>query len=69
MKYIKNELRNQMGDQWMSDCLVVYIERDVACNICKVVIYNYVLCWLYSMTKSVVIVLIYFLIFCGILLY
>ena len=28
-------------------------------------IYNYVLCLLYSMTKSVVIVLILFLIFCG----
>ena len=24
---------------------------------CKVVIYNYVLCWLYSMTKSVIIAL------------
>ena len=36
---------------------------------CKVVIYNYVLCWLYSMTKSVVIALILFLAFCGILLY
>ena len=36
---------------------------------CKVVIYNYVLCWFYSMTKSVVIALILFLIFCGILLY
>ena len=36
---------------------------------CKVVIYNYVLCWLYSMTKSVVIALILFLVFCGILLY
>ena len=35
---------------------------------CKVVIYNYVLRWLYSMTKSIVIVLILFLIFCGILL-
>ena len=35
----------------------------------KVVIYNYVLCWLYSMTKSVVIALILFLVFCGILLY
>ena len=35
---------------------------------CKVVIYNYVLCWLYSMTKSVVIALILFLVFCGILL-
>ena len=36
---------------------------------CKVAIYNYVLCWLYSMTKSVVIALILFLVFCGILLY
>ena len=35
----------------------------------KVVIYNYVLCWLYSMTKNVVIALILFLVFCGILLY
>ena len=33
MKYIKNELRNRMGDQWMNDCLVVYIEKDVACRI------------------------------------
>ena len=36
---------------------------------CKVVIYNYVLCWLYSMTKSVVIALIaliLFLVFCRI---
>ena len=39
------------------------------CESCKVVIYNYVLCWLYSMTKSVVIVLIYILVLCGILLY
>ena len=36
---------------------------------CKVVIYNYVLCWLYSMTKSVVIALILFFVFCGTLLY
>ena len=36
---------------------------------CKVMIYNYVLFWLYSMTKSVVIALILFLVFCGILLY
>ena len=35
----------------------------------KVLIYNYVLCWLYSMTKNIVIALIYFLIFSGILLY
>ena len=33
MKYIKNELRNQMGDQWMNDCLIVYIEKDVAYSI------------------------------------
>ena len=30
MKYIKNELHNRIGDQWMNDCLVVYIEKDVA---------------------------------------
>ena len=35
----------------------------------KVVIYNYVLCWLYSMTKSVVFALILVFVFCGILLY
>ncbi|KAK9990032.1 hypothetical protein SO802_025017 [Lithocarpus litseifolius] len=33
MKYIKNELRNRMGDQWMNDCLIVYIEKDVARSI------------------------------------
>ena len=33
MKYIKNELRNRMRDQWMNDCLVMYIEKDVACSI------------------------------------
>ena len=32
IKYI-NELRNQMGDQWMNDCLIMYIEKDVACSI------------------------------------
>ena len=37
--------------------------------LCKVMIYNYVLYWFYSMTKSVVIALIYLLVFCGILLY
>ena len=29
MKYIKNLLCNRMGDQWMNDCLVTYIENDV----------------------------------------
>ena len=33
IKYIKNKLCNRMGDQWMNDCLVVYIEKDVACSI------------------------------------
>ena len=33
MKYIKNELRNRMRDQWMNDCLTVYIKNDVACSI------------------------------------
>ena len=33
MKYIKNELLNRMRDQWMNDCLAVYIERDVTCSI------------------------------------
>jgi len=33
MKYIKNELRNQISNQWMNDCLVVYIERNVICSI------------------------------------
>ena len=29
MKYIKNVLRNRIGDQWMNDCLVTYIESDI----------------------------------------
>ena len=29
MKYIKNELRNRMRDQWLNDCLTVYIEKDI----------------------------------------
>ena len=33
MKYIKNELRNRIKDQWMNDFLVVYIEKDVAYSI------------------------------------
>ena len=26
---IKNRLRNQIGDQWMNDGLVTYIEKDI----------------------------------------
>ena len=33
IKYIKNELRNQMEDQLMNDYLIMYIEKDVACSI------------------------------------
>ena len=33
IKYIKNKLRNRMEDQWMNNCLVVYIERDIVCSI------------------------------------
>ena len=29
MNIIKNRLRNQIGDQWMNDCLLTYIEKDI----------------------------------------
>ena len=29
MNIIKNRLRNQIGDQWMNDYLVTYIEKDI----------------------------------------
>ena len=29
MNIIKNRLRNQIGDQWMNDCLVTYIKKDI----------------------------------------
>lgn len=29
MKLIKNDLHNKMGDQFMNDCLLSYIEKDV----------------------------------------
>ena len=32
MKYI-NELCNRMKDQWMNDCLVLYIEKDATYSI------------------------------------
>ena len=50
-------------------CYRVFCHEIAKGGDCKVVIYNYVLCWLYSMTKSVVITLIYILVLCGILLY
>ena len=27
MNYVKNKLRNKMGDQYLNDCLVTFIER------------------------------------------
>ena len=29
IKFIKNDLRNWMGDEFMNNCMVIYIERDV----------------------------------------
>ncbi|XP_078178591.1 uncharacterized protein LOC144572793 [Carex rostrata] len=29
MNVVKNDSRNSMGDQWLNDCLVTYIERDL----------------------------------------
>ncbi|PIN22362.1 hypothetical protein CDL12_04927 [Handroanthus impetiginosus] len=33
MAIIKNQLRNLMGDQFMNDCLITYIEKDIFSNI------------------------------------
>ena len=44
-------------------CYRVFCHRIAKGGDYKVVIYNYVLCWLYSMTKNVVIDLILFLVF------
>jgi hypothetical protein len=29
MNIVKNCLHNRMGDQWMNDCLITYIEKDI----------------------------------------
>jgi len=29
MKFVKSQLCNKMGDQWLNDPLVTFIERDV----------------------------------------
>ena len=29
MNFVKNQLPNRMGDQWLNDNLIVYIEKDV----------------------------------------
>ncbi|PKU82942.1 hypothetical protein MA16_Dca021826 [Dendrobium catenatum] len=33
MNIIKNRLRNRMGDSWMNDCLLTYIEKDIFNNV------------------------------------
>ncbi|CAM8954761.1 unnamed protein product [Rhodiola kirilowii] len=33
MKYVKNDLRNKMGGEWLNDSLVVFVERDVFATI------------------------------------
>ena len=30
---IKNCLHNQMGDEWMNDCLVTFSEKDIFDNV------------------------------------
>ena len=59
LKYPKSG-RNLHISETIVNCNIVY--KKCAC---KVVIYNYILCWLYFMTKSVIIALIYFLVFLG----
>jgi hypothetical protein len=29
MNIVKNQMRNRMGDQWLNDCLTVYLEKDI----------------------------------------
>ena len=42
MNIIKNWLRNQIGDQWMNDCLVTYIEKDIVKTIkCEEIIQRF----------------------------
>ncbi|VFQ90368.1 unnamed protein product [Cuscuta campestris] len=41
MKFVKNELRNKICDQWLNDCLVTYIERNVFATISNDKIINH----------------------------
>ena len=41
MKIVKNLLRNRMGDQWMNDCLITFIEKDVLNKIDNELILQY----------------------------
>ncbi|KAJ0546715.1 putative HAT dimerization domain, ribonuclease H-like superfamily [Helianthus annuus] len=33
MKHVKTDLRNRMGDEYMNDCCICYIERDLLANV------------------------------------
>ena len=33
MKHVKTALRNKMDDDFLADCLTLYIERDLAKNV------------------------------------
>ncbi|KAJ0800026.1 putative HAT dimerization domain, ribonuclease H-like superfamily [Helianthus annuus] len=33
MKHVKTDLRNRMGDDYMNDCCICYIERDLLANV------------------------------------
>ncbi|CAN0857777.1 hypothetical protein LINGRAHAP2_LOCUS6922 [Linum grandiflorum] len=33
MKYIKNDLRNRMNDEWLNDAMVIYIEQDLCASL------------------------------------
>lgn len=35
MNIIKNQMRNQIGDQWLNDFLVTYMERDIFVDVEK----------------------------------
>ena len=45
MNIIINRLRNQIGDQWMNDCLVTYIEKDIF----KTIKYEEIMQWFQNM--------------------
>ena len=40
MKFVKTQLRNKMEDTFLVDCLIVYIENEIAKNINTNVLIN-----------------------------
>ena len=41
MKAVKTDLRNRMGDEWLNDSLVVYIENEIFDSIDNELILNH----------------------------